>query len=84
MKEKEDSKVVVTLNGVEYVMSASKVTALLDVASTLERYEHYTDWRAEGRPESHHVWEEPCLVRISTLPSGMYQMAKLAGKRTTT
>ena len=79
----KECKMLVTVGGNEFVMSASDASAVLEMFASAERYEHYTDWGAkeEDRAETHHVWEESAVVTIKSMPLGLYQCAKLAGKR---
>lgn len=79
----KDTKVLVCIGGTEFVLSADKAVEVLEMFNGAERYEHYIDWKSSGGPreESHHVWEEPTLVTLKSLPVGLYQCAKLAGKK---
>jgi hypothetical protein len=78
----KDTKVLVSIGGAEFVLSADKAVEVLEMFSGAERYEHYVDWKSSGpREESHHIWEEHTIVNLKSLPLGLYQCAKLAGKK---
>ena len=83
MMANKDTKVLVCIGGAEFVLSADKAVEVLEMFNGAERYDHYVNWGNTSGPreESYHVWEEPTLVTLKSLPVGLYQCAKLAGKK---
>lgn len=79
MSEKKESKCVVSAAYGDVVMSPEDAITLLEIYSRTESYEHHTNYTT--KEESHHVWDSPNLVRITSIPLALYQCAKLAGKR---
>ena len=79
-----ESKCVVTLGYIDFIMDTTEALTLLGIVSKAERFkESYRDNKVGGY--SYHVWEQDeCESKFVArlIPESLYRMAKLAGKPT--
>ena len=77
-----NSKCVVTLGYIDFIMDSEDALTLLDIVSKAERFkESYRDSKVGGH--LYHAWEQDeCESKFVArlIPESLYRMAKLAGK----
>ena len=77
-----NSKCVVTLGYIDFIMDSEDALTLLDIVSKAERFkESYRDSKIGGN--LYYVWEQDeCESKFVArlIPESLYRMAKLAGK----